>query len=158
MVAGWHFREWGHVDPADSLEAWTARMARQAGSDRVPGTLIAVEGRTVVGVVCLVGQDMAGYEPATGLTSWLKGLYVMPSARRQGVGALLVRRCDSWAASLGHQDMYLHTERGSGAQVLYERLGWRAIHAGRYDGIDVTVMQASLGRARSPGERAGQRA
>jgi GNAT superfamily N-acetyltransferase len=100
-----------------------------------------------VGVVCLVGQDMAGYAPATGLTPWLKGLYVVPSARRQGVGGILVRRCEAWAASLGHQDLYLFTERGSGAQALYERLGWRAIQAGHYDGIAMTVMRASLGPA-----------
>ena len=144
VVAEWHFREWGHTDPGGSLEAWTAGMARQAGADEVPGTLIAVAGRTPVGVVCLVGQDMAGYEPAAGLTPWLKGLYVIPSARRQGIGAILVRRCEALAASLGHEVLFLYTERGSGAQALYERLRWRAIHAGRYDGIDVTVMQATL--------------
>jgi GNAT superfamily N-acetyltransferase len=144
VVAEWHFREWGHTDPGGSIEAWTAGMARQAGADEVPGTLIAVAGRAPVGVVCLVGQDMTGYEPATGLTPWLKGLYVIPSARRQGVGAILVRRCEAWAASLGHKVLYLYTERDSGAQALYERLSWRAIHAGYYDGIAVTVMQATL--------------
>ena len=64
MVAEWHFREWGHTDPGGSLEAWTAGMARQAGADEVPGTLIALVGGAPVGVVCLVGRDMAGYEAA----------------------------------------------------------------------------------------------
>src|SRR5215469_2569455 len=104
-------------------------MARQADAAEPPGTLIAVAGQTPVGVVCLVEQDMAGYGPAAGLTPWLKGLYVAPSARRQGVGGVLVRRCEAWAASLGHQALYLYTERDSGAQALYESLGWRAIHA-----------------------------
>lgn len=144
MVAEWHFSEWGHTDPGGSLEAWTAGMARQASADKVPGTLIALADRTPVGVVCLVRQDMTGYEPAAGLIPWLKGLYVIPSARRQGVGDILVRRCEAWAASLGHQNLYLYTERGSGAQALYEHLGWRIMHTGRYDGIDVTVMETSL--------------
>jgi GNAT superfamily N-acetyltransferase len=69
---------------------------------------------------------------------------VIPSARRQGVGGLLVRRCQAWAASLGHNALYLYSGRGSGAQALYERLGWQAIHTGRYDGIAVTVMRAFL--------------
>ena len=43
-----------------------------------------------------------------------------------------------------HQDLYLYTERDSNAQALYKRLNWRAIHAGSYDGIAVTVMQTSL--------------
>ena len=143
-VAEWHFREWGHTDPGGSLEAWTAGMARQADANQVPGTLIAVADRTPVGVVCLVAHDMPGYGPAGGMTPWVKGLYVIPAARRHGVGGLVVRRCQAWAASLGYQSLYLYTERGSGAQALYQRLSWRTIHAGPYDGIAVTVMQTSL--------------
>jgi GNAT superfamily N-acetyltransferase len=95
VVAGWHLREWGHTDPGGSLEGWTAGMARQARADRIPGTLIALADRTPVAVVCLVEQDMPGYGPAAGLTPWIKGLYVIPSARRQGVGGLLVRQCQA---------------------------------------------------------------
>src|ERR1700733_9935753 len=144
MVAEWHFREWGHTDPGSPLEAWTAGMAPLAGADGVPGTLMALADRVPVGVVGLVERDMDGYEAAAGLSPWVKGLYVIPSARHQGVGGILVRRCEAWAASLGHRDLYLYTERGSGAQALYERLGWRAIDVGRYDGLAVTVMRASL--------------
>ena len=144
LVAGWHFSEWGHTDPSGSLETWTAAMARQAGADKVPGTLIALAGRTPIGVVCLVGQDMARYEPTAGLAPWLKGLYVVPSARHHGVGGILVRGCEAWAASLGHRDLYLYTERDSGAQALYERLGWRLVNTGHYDGIAVAVMRTSL--------------
>ena len=147
-VAEWHFREWGHTDPSGSLEAWTAGMARQADADQVPGTLIALADRVPVAVVCLVAQDMPGYGPTAELTPWIKGLYVIPSARRKGVGGLLVRRCEAWAASLGHKALYLYTERGSGAQALYECLGWRAVHAGRYDGIAITVMRATLAPVR----------
>jgi GNAT superfamily N-acetyltransferase len=143
-VAEWHFGEWGHTDPGGSIETWAAGLARQAGAEKVPGTLLALRGRTPVGVVCLVEQDMAGYEPAMGLSPWLKGLYVIPVARRQGVGGILVRRCEAWAASLGHRALYLYTERDSGAQALYERLNWRVIRTGRYDDIAVTLMRASL--------------
>jgi GNAT superfamily N-acetyltransferase len=143
-VAEWHFSEWGHTDPGGSLAAWTAALARQAGAEAVPGTLVAVNGQTPVGVVCLVEQDMAGYEPAAGRAPWIKGLYVVPSARRRGIGATLTRHCAAWAARLGHRDLYLYTERDSGAQALYESLRWELIHAGRYDGIAVSLMRASL--------------
>ena len=93
---------------------------------------------------------MPGYEPAAGLTPWLKGLYVAPSARRQGVGGALVRRCEAWATSLGHPALYLYTERDSGGQALYQRAGWRAIHAGCYDDIAVTIMQTTLRPAAKP--------
>ncbi|HTU75790.1 MAG TPA: GNAT family N-acetyltransferase [Trebonia sp.] len=68
---------------------------------------------------------------ATGLTPWIKGLYVIPSGRRQGIGGILVRRCEAWAASLGHQDLYLYTERYSAGLARHERLSWRAIHGWR---------------------------
>lgn len=94
--------------------------------------------------MCLVAHDMPGYAPMAGLSPWIKGLYVMPQMRRQGVGAALVRRCEAWAASLGRQALYLYTERGSAAQALYERLGWAAIGYGHYEGMHVTVMRTSL--------------
>ncbi|HTR93245.1 MAG TPA: GNAT family N-acetyltransferase [Trebonia sp.] len=90
-VAEWHFTEWGHADPGGSLEAWTGGMASQAGADSIPGILIAVTDSAPVGVVCLTGQDMPGYAPAASLTPWLKGLFVTPSARRQGIGATLMQ-------------------------------------------------------------------
>ncbi|HEY6785841.1 MAG TPA: GNAT family N-acetyltransferase, partial [Trebonia sp.] len=139
VVAEWHFREWGHTDPGGSLEGWAAGLARQAGADQIPGTLIALVNGSPAGVVCLVAQDMPGYEPATAFSPWIKGLYVAPSQRRRGVGGILMRRCAAWAASLGHQVLYLYTGRDSAAQALYERLGWQAIDAAYYDGIDVTV-------------------
>jgi GNAT superfamily N-acetyltransferase len=106
-VAGWHWREWGRTDPAGSLESWTAGLARQAAADHIPGTLVALADGSPAGVVCLVAHDMPGYEPAARLSPWLKGLYVIPSARHRGHGELLVRRCEAWASSLGFDALYL---------------------------------------------------
>lgn len=144
VVAGWHWREWGHTDPGGSLESWTAGLARQAAADQVPGTLVAVADGSPVGVVCLVARDMPGYEPAARLSPWLKGLYVIPLARSHGYGVLLVRRCQAWAGSLGFDALHLYTLRSSAARALYERLDWQPIHEGHYDGIDVTVMRTVL--------------
>ncbi len=144
VAAEWHFREWGHTDPGGSLESWTAGMAEHADASQIPGKLIALRDGRPVGVVGLVENDMPGYEPASGLTPWIKGLYVDAPARREGIGTLLVRRCEAWAATLGHRDLYLYTERDSPAQALYASLGWQAIGTGHYEEIDVTVMRTSL--------------
>lgn len=65
---------------------------------------------------------------------------------------------ESWTAALGHDTLYLFTERGSAAQSLYERLSWQPADAARYEGIDVTVMRTSLpGAARAPAARAAGR-
>src|SRR5262245_18741929 len=113
VAAQWHFSEWGHTDPGGSLSAWTAAMARQADADQIPGTLIALADGAPAGVVCLVGQDMPGYAPVAYLTPWIKGLYVEPSYRRRGIGGILVKRCETWAAELGYGTLYLYTGAGS---------------------------------------------
>ena len=110
----------------------------------MPGTLVAVAQGAPVGAVCLVEHDMPGHEAVAGMSPWIKGLYVDQPARRHGYGALLVSRCETWAAALGHHALYLYTERGSAAEQPYKRLGWRIIRYERYDGMDVTVMRKNL--------------
>jgi GNAT superfamily N-acetyltransferase len=144
VAAGWHWAEWGHTDPSGSLDSWAAALGRQADASEIPGTLIALVAGSPVAVVCLVGQDMPGYEPAAGLGPWIKGLYVIPPERGHGHGQLLVRRCEAWARSLGHDALYLYTRRDSAAEALYKRLGWQTIHIGCYEDMDVTVMRTGL--------------
>jgi GNAT superfamily N-acetyltransferase len=146
VAAEWHWSEWGHTDPGGSLESWTAALGGQADASEIPGTLIALADGSPVGVVCLVAEDMLGYAPAAGLTPWVKGLYVIRAARGRGHGERLTRRCEAWAATLGHDALYLYTERGSAAQALYQRLGWQTIDTGKYEDIDVSVMRTGLRR------------
>ena len=147
VAAEWHWREWGHTDPGGSLESWTTALGGQADAVEIPGTLIALADGSPVGVVCLVAEDMPGCAPAAGLAPWVKGLYVIPGARGRGHGERLTRRCEAWAATLGHDALYLYSERGSTAEALYERLGWQTINTGRHEDIDVTVMRTSLRRS-----------
>jgi GNAT superfamily N-acetyltransferase len=147
VAAGWHWREWGHTDPGGSLESWTTALGGQADAREIPGTLIALADGLPVGVVCLVAEDMPGYAPAAGLTPWVKGLYVILAARGRGHGERLTRRCEAWAATLGHDALYLYTERGSAARALYERLGWQTISTGHYEDIFVSLMRTSLRRS-----------
>jgi GNAT superfamily N-acetyltransferase len=144
VVARWHWDEWGRDDPEGTLASWAAGLALQADADQIPGTLVAVAGGAPVGAVCLVETDMPGYEPVAALSPWIKGLYVEQQARRRGCAGLLMSRCESWAAALGHQVLYLYTERGSGAEQLYLRLGWQVFRHDQYDGMAVSVMRKSL--------------
>jgi GNAT superfamily N-acetyltransferase len=144
IVARWHWQEWGHTDPGGTLSCWRAALARQAGADGIPGTLIAVTAGVPVGAVCLVKADMPGHLPVAALSPWIKGLYVDQSARRRGYGTLLMSRCEAWAAALGHDSLYLYAERGSAAERLYTRMGWQLIRNDHYDGIAASVMRQSL--------------
>ena len=44
----------------------------------------------------------------------------------------------------GREVLYLYTERGSGAEQLYKRLGWQIMGHDHYDGIAVSVMRKHL--------------
>jgi len=156
VVARWHWQEWGHTDPGGTPRSWEAGLARQADADQIPGTLVAVVHGAPVGAVCLVEHDMPGHEAAAGFSPWMKGLFVSHAERRRGYGALLVSRCEAWAAALGHESLYLYTERDSGAEQLYRRLGWQIIRQCQYDGMAVTVMRKNI--FRQPAYPSAQRA
>jgi GNAT superfamily N-acetyltransferase len=155
VVARWHWQEWGHTDPGGTLHSWEAGLARQADADQIPGTLVAVAQGAAVGAVCLVEHDMPGHEAVAGLSPWMKGLFVGQAERRHGYGALLVSGCEGWAAALGHESLYLYTERDSGAEQLYRRLGWQIIDHDQYNGTTVTVMRKNLPSVRLPARPEG---
>jgi GNAT superfamily N-acetyltransferase len=54
----------------------------------------------------------------------LTKLLVHRSARRQGLGALLMRAAEDEARRIGRTLLTLDTETGSAAERLYTRLGW----------------------------------
>src|ERR1700722_7276267 len=147
VAAEWRWSEWGHTDPGGSLESWTSALGGQADAAEIPGTLIALADGSPIGVVCLVAEDMPGYAPAAGLAPWVKVLYVITGARGRGHGERLTRRCEGWAATLGHDALYLYTERGSAAEALYERLGWGTLNTRPQEDIDASLMRTSLRRS-----------
>jgi GNAT superfamily N-acetyltransferase len=55
----------------------------------------------------------------------LNDLFVRPTERRNGVGALLLRRAVEFARSSGAEYLTLETAKDNPAQRLYEAEGWR---------------------------------
>jgi GNAT superfamily N-acetyltransferase len=61
----------------------------------------------------------------------LNDLFVAPEARGRGVGHALLERCRRFAVETGAQRLSLETLAGNtGAQRLYESLGWRCENEG----------------------------
>lgn len=143
-VAAWHYAEWGHLDPAGSLESWTDGLAQRTCRDGIPTTLAALENEVPVGSASLVEHDMT---TRPDLTPWLAGVYVLPAHRRRGVGSALVRRAMAVAADLAFETLYLYSRS---AVALYRRLGWQVLDHECYEGREVAVMLARLDD--SPGQ------
>lgn len=51
-------------------------------------------------------------------------LFVLPQFRRRGVASILMQRVESLALENDIQLLVLDTQSGSGAETLYQRLGW----------------------------------
>lgn len=69
------------------------------------------------------GNGMYHYE---GPLVWIGDIVVTKSARRRGVGGMLLAEVESWARSRGAAHIQLNTHYGNdGALALYERNGYR---------------------------------
>jgi GNAT superfamily N-acetyltransferase len=142
-VAGWHWVEWGYVDPQGSVESWAAALMEKTNRDRVPTTGIAMLGDLPVGSISLVEHDMPDRPDLAVMTPWLAGLYVVPTHRRCGIATHLVRLCESEALCMGIAKVYLYS---STARYLYQRLGWERLADDFYEGEAITIMSKVLRR------------
>lgn len=142
-IAEWHWAEWVSASTDGTFDGLAERLGSWTARDGVPCILVALQDDEPVGSVALVPHDMDEPQPKfAGLTPWLSGLFVVPHARRQGVGSALVVACERRAESLGYSNLYLYTAAG---EDFYAQCGWQSIGEADYDGAEVSVMQTMLG-------------
>ena len=103
-VARWHYTEWGHLRPGETVEDRAVRVERDCGHCEIPTTFVALAGDQCLGSASLVACDM-DIRPT--LTPWLSGVFVAPEHRRRGIGAALVERVVQEARALGKPRLYL---------------------------------------------------
>ena len=141
-LAAWHHAQWGHLNPAKSLEVRMERLQSELATHLaqrvIPTTFVAVEGPRVLGSASLVAHDM---DLRPKLTPWLASVFVDPTCRGQGIGSQLVERVAAEAASLGVPRLYLFTPD---RMALYARLGWQTLEQVEYRGELETVMVREL--------------
>ena len=106
ILAEWQHREWGHLRAGDTVEKRRSRLEGYSNRDRIPLTVVALDGSEVLGSASLVPHDM---ETRMELTPWLAGVFVGEPYRRRGIGAELVRRIMLEAGKLDVPLLYLYT-------------------------------------------------
>ena len=132
-LATWHHGAWGHLT-GRSVEERIREFHPQRGSDRIPLTVVALEGTEPVGCASLLVDDMDTHPE---YTPWLASVFVPPEHRRQGIGELVCRRIVSEAKRLDVDRLYLFTPDKA---AFYARQGWQALAVEPYRGEDVTIM------------------
>jgi len=121
IVTAWHWREWGDdADPSEFVEAWADRLARRAGRDTVPFTLVAFLEQEPVGAVSVCWDDLD--EELANRGPWVSGMIVRGPARNLGVGRSLLRAAEARSSAAGHKELWLHTGEAAG---FYRRCGWQ---------------------------------
>ena len=133
-LAQWQHVEWGYVRPGDTAEKRATRLRGWSNRDRIPLTVVALEGNDVLGSASLIQHDM---ETRMELTPWLAGVFVGEAYRRRGIGAELVRRIMEEARGLQVPLLYLYTVH---SERFYAALGWKLMEATTYREHEIVIM------------------
>jgi GNAT superfamily N-acetyltransferase len=133
-IAEWHTREWGDVPPLATVADRVAKFRHHLHRDRIPLTVVALDGDTLLGSASLVEEDFPG---RADLKPWLASVFVSPEHRRRGVGSALVRHVVGCARELGVPELFLFTWN---QEKLYSGLGWRVVERTRLGERDVAIM------------------
>lgn len=139
QIATWYFNEWGHKEPDNSVQRTCERLNVKLNKDQAPIPIVAIKGGKLIGTAQLKICEMDIYPNRE---FWLGGVYVDATARKQGVGELLVKRIEEISKQLGVKELFLQTMNLTGG--LYARLGWVPAEQVLYKDIQVLVMHKEL--------------
>lgn len=106
---------------AEARRWWETALAEMELGRRV--VLAAFTGGRVVGCAQLV----LAWQANASHRAEVQKMLVRRAARRQGIGARLMRRLEAEARALGRTLLVLDTETGSDAEHLYSHLGWTRV-------------------------------
>jgi GNAT superfamily N-acetyltransferase len=121
LVANWVYGEWGHDNPALTLQDYEAIFRNHLVRDTIPLTVIAIWDDIPVGTASIYIQDMSIHPE---LSPWLAAVYVPVYQRNKGIGSKLVGAIEEIVRSLNIARLYLWTPD---KEQFYSQLGWSVI-------------------------------
>ena len=137
-IAQWHFQEWGHFYPQETLQDFEEDLRQCLQDKPVPTTLIAIEGQDVIASASVIDHDMTTHPE---LSPWLANVFVHPDYRGKGLGVKIVKELMAYCQQQGLERLYLFT---ADQQSFYQRLGWVELYKESYHGEIVSIMSADL--------------
>lgn len=134
-LARWHHQEWGALYDDWALDAATAELHDHATRMSLPTTLVLMEGDDLLGSVSLLIEDAPALQDRG--SPWLGSLFVLPDARGQGGGRILVEAAVAHAAHEGVALLRLFT---LWHEEFYASLGWQVEERTSLHGAPVVIM------------------
>jgi len=133
--------QWRHIVTEATVESFREKLNSHLNTFSPPIAWVAHDGRALLGTASLRVHDLHGRED---LTPWLGGVFVVPSARRKGVGVALCQSVEDAARRLGHSTLYLFT---LDKQVWYGNQGWHLLEPCTWREREGHIMRKNLARA-----------
>ena len=137
-LARLHFEEWSYLNPRETLEKRTQRLAGLCGRCEIPTAFVAMIDQELVGSALLVTHDMKTRKE---FSPWLAGVYVKPIYRRIGIASKLITRVEAEASALNTKRLYLYTPS---EEAYYAHWGWQPLERTEYNGTQVTIMDKAI--------------
>ncbi len=137
-VANWVYTEWGHHNPAWTVQDYEAAFQKLLNRDTFPLTMIALWDGLPAGTASIFVQDMDIHPE---LSPWLAAVYVPADHRNKGIGSKLVGAIEKIAGSLRISRLYLWTPD---KEHFYSQLGWAVIERPLYLRQKVVLMTKAI--------------
>jgi len=131
---------WKHDFPEDTLQTYLDMFtATGTYANRLVEVFAALnQADELLGLATLVDDDeLPG---ATEPGPWLAAVFVVPEARKLGVGSALVDHVVSRSRELGYAELFLYTEY---QDQWYQKKGWSYLRETLFNDIKHVVMQIS---------------
>jgi len=132
---------WKHNFPEDTTQTYLDMFtATRTYADRFVEVFAALnQADELLGLATLVDDDeLPG---ATEPGPWLAAVFVIPGARKLGVGSALVDHVVSRSRELGYAEMFLYTEH---QDQWYQKKGWSYLRDTLFNDIKHVVMRNAL--------------
>ena len=136
-VAKWVYEQWWSHLPEHSAESLAEMLKERRALDHIYESFVALRDSVPVGTATVLDHDI-DTDRWPDLTPWLAAVYVIPEARRQGIGEQLVSKVTEIARAKGFDTLYLWT---TDQRNWYERLGWQLLEQFDKNGTLVSLLK-----------------
>jgi GNAT superfamily N-acetyltransferase len=138
VVAEWVYTEWGHHNPALTLQDYDTAFRKHLVRSSIPLTMVALWDGLPAGTASIFIEDMDIHPE---LTPWLAAVYVSADYRNKGIGSKLVGAIEEIAGKMRIARLYLWTPD---KEHFYSHLGWSVLERPVHFNQPVALMTKAI--------------
>lgn len=139
-LAQWYKNQWATWFADTTLIDIEADFTAAAQRDTLPFAVVALDKATEPIGVCSIRNEP--FDPYPDAGPWLRGLYVHPSHRGQGIAGEMIEFASQRAKAIGVAKIYAATHSAIGT---FERAGWLGFDQVRHEHQTLTIFAKRLG-------------